>query len=101
EGLHLRFQTDIFNVFNHPNFAPPVGIMSDKYFGLSRGMENIALSGSGGDKSPLHKRGGPAFLIAVETIFFLLIRRRGACYHFPPSENFPFPAKNRSVCRPR
>jgi len=69
EHLRLRFEGDFFNVFNHPNFASPIGIMTDSHFGVSRGMENIALGGSGGYNS-LYNLGGPRSVqLALKLIF--------------------------------
>jgi hypothetical protein len=61
ERLFLLFRADIFNVFNHPNFADPVNALSSATFGQStqtfgRGL-GTGTFGSG--LSPLYQIGGP------------------------------------------
>jgi hypothetical protein len=57
-GLHqtLEIGADIFNVFNHPNFASPDRLLIDgPLFGLSQTMYNQSTGGL----SPLYELGGP------------------------------------------
>jgi hypothetical protein len=60
ERVNLLFRADIFNIFNHPNFADPVNTLSSATFGqatqtFGRGLGSGAF-GSG--LSPLYQIGG-------------------------------------------
>ena len=61
ERLGLRFRTEFFNIFNHPNFGPPIGDLTSSQFGYS--TQTLASSlGSGGPYGgfdPLYQIGGP------------------------------------------
>jgi len=60
EGLSLRFRGEFFDVFNHPNFGPPIGDLTSPQFGYS--TQTLANSlGSGGPNglNPLYQIGGP------------------------------------------
>jgi hypothetical protein len=61
QGLNLRFRTEFFNIFNRPNFGPPVNDLSSPLFGHSTQMLATSL-GSGGPNggfNPLYQVGGP------------------------------------------
>ncbi|HJX91660.1 MAG TPA: carboxypeptidase regulatory-like domain-containing protein [Pyrinomonadaceae bacterium] len=59
ERLNLQLRADLFNVFNHPNFATPNSLLSDQLFGQSTKMLGRELSGGDGSLSPLYQIGGP------------------------------------------
>jgi hypothetical protein len=60
EQFHVQFRADLFNAFNHPNFATPVSLLTDPFFGQATRMLGREL-GAGGDGSlsPLYQIGGP------------------------------------------
>ncbi|HET6890368.1 MAG TPA: TonB-dependent receptor [Pyrinomonadaceae bacterium] len=61
EELSLRFAADFFNILNHPNFADPVGVLTDGNFGVSTVMlsQSLGRGGTGGGFNPLYQIGGP------------------------------------------
>jgi hypothetical protein len=74
ERMRLRFEGDLFNVFNHPNFASPSAVLTDANFGSSQGMMNSSFgsgnAGTGGGYNSLYTMGGPrAVQLAVKLIF--------------------------------
>ncbi len=58
ERIALNFRVDAFNLFNTPNFASPIGVMSSGNFGRSTRV----LSSSLGGMNPLYQVGGPRSL---------------------------------------
>ena len=61
EQVALRFGADVFNIFNHPNFADPNNLLTSATFGLSPSMLSRSLGGGGslGGLNPLYQLGGP------------------------------------------
>ena len=59
EGVTLLFRTDIFNIFNHPNFGDPNPRLSQATFGQATGMYGRTVSVGSAGLSPLYQIGGP------------------------------------------
>jgi hypothetical protein len=61
ERFRLQFRGELFNLFNHPNFADPVADLSRADFGRSVSMlgRNLGSGAAEGGFSPLYQIGGP------------------------------------------
>ena len=61
EKLDLRFRSEFFNIFNHPNFGPPDNILTDPLFGQSTQTlaSSLGSGGANGGFNPLYQIGGP------------------------------------------
>jgi hypothetical protein len=61
EGISLQARGDFFNIFNHPNFGPPINYLSSPQFGQATQMLSSSLGGGGisGGVNPLYQIGGP------------------------------------------
>lgn len=61
ENFNLQFRSEIFNIFNHPNFGDPQGNMTSGLFGQSTQMlgRSLGSATSGGGLNPLYQIGGP------------------------------------------
>jgi len=61
EGVRLRFQAELFNIFNHPNFGNPVNNLSSPLFGQSTQTlaNSLGSGGANGGFNPLYQIGGP------------------------------------------
>jgi hypothetical protein len=61
EKLGLRFRSEFFNLFNHPNFGPPDSNLTDALFGQSTQTlaSSLGSGGANGGFNPLYQVGGP------------------------------------------
>ena len=61
ERLHLRFRSEFFNIFNHPNFGPPIGDLTSSQFGYSTQTlaNSLGSGGANGGFNPVYQIGGP------------------------------------------
>lgn len=61
ERIALQFRTEFFNIFNHPNFGPPVRTLGDPNFGTPANTFAQSLGSGGADEgfNPLYQLGGP------------------------------------------
>jgi hypothetical protein len=55
ERLNAQLKVEVFNAFNHANFADPQGNVSNSLFGRTTQLLNRGLGGLG----PLYQIGGP------------------------------------------
>jgi outer membrane receptor protein involved in Fe transport len=72
ERLALQARADLFNIFNHPNFGPPINYLSSPLFGQSTQMLGASLGAGGqnGGLNPLYQIGGPrAVQLALKLLF--------------------------------
>ena len=61
ENVGLRFRAELFNIFNHPNFASPTNKLTSPLFGQSTQTlaSSLGSGGANGGFSPLYQIGGP------------------------------------------
>ena len=72
ERLSLQARADFFNIFNHPNFGPPVNYMTSPLFGQATQMLGSSLGAGGqtGGLNPLYQIGGPrSAQLALKLVF--------------------------------
>jgi len=72
ESLRLEFRAEMFNILNHPNFAPQQPDIAASDFGKSSKMLNEYLGGGAGTSGllPLYQIGGPRSMqFALRLIF--------------------------------
>jgi hypothetical protein len=60
ERLNVQLRAEFFNLFNHPNFADPIGSINSALFGRSTQMlsRGLGSGGSLGGFSPIYQIGG-------------------------------------------
>jgi hypothetical protein len=60
EKLGLRFRSEFFNIFNHPNFGSPIGTLTNSFFGHSTQTlaNSLGSGGANGGFNPLYQIGG-------------------------------------------
>jgi hypothetical protein len=61
DRMNVQFRTDIFNLFNRPNFADPIGDLSNGFFGASTAMFGRSLGSNVGSVglNSIYQIGGP------------------------------------------
>jgi hypothetical protein len=61
EKVGLRFRSEFFNIFNHPNFGNPNNNLTDPLFGHSTQTlaSSLGSGGANGGFNPLYQIGGP------------------------------------------
>ena len=61
ERFNLLLSAEFFNIFNHPNFADPIGDLSSSLFGRSTSLlgRSLAVVGSSAGLNPAYQVGGP------------------------------------------
>jgi len=61
ERVGLHFRGEFFNIFNHPNFGPPIGDLTSSQFGYSTATlaSSLGSGGANGGLNPLYQIGGP------------------------------------------
>lgn len=61
ERISLRFRTELFNIFNHPNFGSPTNTLTSPLFGRSTQTlaNSLGSGGANGGLNPLYQIGGP------------------------------------------
>jgi hypothetical protein len=61
DPFHMEFRAEMFNLLNHPNFAPPQSGIGMGSFGLSTQLLSQSLGGNvgAGGFNALYQLGGP------------------------------------------
>ena len=61
EKVGLRFRSEFFNIFNHPNFGNPINTLTSPLFGHSTQTlaNSLGSGGANGGFNPLYQIGGP------------------------------------------
>src|SRR5262249_10299121 len=74
EKVGLRFRSEFFNIFNHPNFGNPNNMLNSALFGRSTQMlaSSLGSGGPNGGFSPLYQIGGPRSIqLALKLQFWI------------------------------
>ena len=60
ERVGLRFRSEFFNIFNHPNFGSPTNLLTSPLFGRSTQTlaNSLGSGGANGGLNPLYQIGG-------------------------------------------
>jgi hypothetical protein len=72
EKFGLRFRSEFFNIFNHPNFGNPNSNLTGPLFGHSTQTlaNSLGSGGANGGFNPLYQIGGPrSFQLALKLQF--------------------------------
>ena len=72
EKLNLRFRSEFFNIFNHPNLGPPDNTLTDALFGHSTQplTSSLGSGGANGGFNPPYQIGGPRTVqLALKLVF--------------------------------
>src|SRR5262249_7313538 len=61
ERWKLLFRTELFHIWNHPNFGSPIGDLTNALFGRSTQTlaNSLGSGGANGGFNPLYQVGGP------------------------------------------
>ena len=61
ERVNVLFRGEFFNIFNHPNFGPPIGDLTSSQFGYSTATlaSSLGSGGGNGGLNPLYQIGSP------------------------------------------
>ena len=81
ESMNLRFRSEFFNIFNHPNFGNPVNSLTSPLFGHStqKLASSFGSGGANGGFNPLTKSAAPAQFSSPSTL--LLSNECSALWH--------------------
>ena len=72
ERWTLQVRGELFNIFNHPNFAQPTSLLTSPLFGISTSMLGRSLGSGGlnGGFAPIYQVGGPRSVqLAMKFLF--------------------------------
>ena len=71
ERLSPQACADFFNIFNHPNFGPPINYLSSPLFGQTQMLgSSLGSGGQNGGLNPLYQIGGPrSAQLALKLLF--------------------------------
>lgn len=60
DNVKLQFRTEVFNLFNHPNFGDPIGDLNNSEFGRSTAMLGRSVTSTNNTGfNPMFQAGGP------------------------------------------
>lgn len=73
ERFRIRFQADMFNIFNHPSFGAETATVNNAAFGTTTAMANSSLGSqisNGAGYNPIFNTGGPRNFQFAMKVFF-------------------------------